>query len=231
MIESLLITGANRGLGLGHVARFAKSGSKVFAGVRDPKNATELQQIAEKSEGRVSIFAYDAEDASSAEAARKAAGDTPIDLLFANAGVYGGDKQNLGKIDANEFARTLNVNTIAPLLLADALKNNVAKSKRKIIAFQSSQMGSNAGTSPGNYAHRSSKAALNKIASTMANELKGNGIIVVTLHPGWVQTDMGGKSAPVTIPQSVEGQLKLFERLTLEMTGGFYNYDGARIAW
>ena len=231
MIESLLITGANRGLGLGHVARFAKSGSKVFAGVRDPKNATELQQIAENPKAvSVSLpmtpkMPHRQKPRGKPQAIRPSIFSSPMLASMAATSRISARSMRMN------FARTLNVNTIAPLLLADALKNNVAKSKRKIIAFQSSQMGSNAGTSPGNYAYRSSKAALNKIASTMANELKGNGIIVVTLHPGWVQTDMGGKSAPVTIPQSVEGQLKLFERLTLEMTGGFYNYDGARIAW
>ena len=101
-----------------------------------------------------------------------------------------------------------------------------------MITFRSSMMGSNADSaSPHYYAYRASKAALNKIASTLAVDLKSRGITVVTLHPGWVRTDMGGPNADISVEQSVDGQQKIFAGLSPEQSGGFFNYDGRPIAW
>ncbi len=121
---------------------------------------------------------------------------------------------------------------MAPLLLAEALVENVAASSRKLIAFQSSRMGSNAeAASPGYYAYRASKAALNKITGSLATELRPRGITVVTLHPGWVRTDMGGANADISVDECVDGQQAFFCTVSLKQTGGFYSYDGRAIAW
>lgn len=231
-MKTVLITGANRGLGLEHARRFAASGATVYAGAREPGKAEELQALGKSSPGKVVVFAYDAHKSDAAANAKKAVGNAPLDLLFANAGVIGGDHQKLGDIAADDFAETLQVNTVAPMLLANALLDNVAASEKKVIAFQSSIMGSNADSpSPHYYAYRASKAALNKIASTLAVDLKARGITVVTLHPGWVRTDMGGPNADISVEQSVDGQQNIFAGLSLAQSGRFFSYDGKPIAW
>lgn len=231
-MKTVLITGANRGIGLEHVARYAKAGATVFAGVRDATKADDLKRVADQFYGRVMLFDYDAADNAAPAAAKAAVKGAPIDLLFANAGVYGDRNQQLGTIDASDFANTLAINTIAPLRLAEAMIEEVAASQRKVIAFQSSKMGSNADSrSGGSYVYRASKAALNKIASTLAEDMKPCGITVVTLHPGWVRTDMGGSGADISVAECVDGQQTLFEDLTLAKSGGFYNFDGSTIAW
>lgn len=231
-MKCVLITGASRGIGLEHVARFAAQGATVFAGVRDRAKADDLRRLMDKGPGKAVLFDYDARDLNAPALAKAAVKDAALDLLFANAGVYGGDQQRLGDIAAQDFADTWKVNTLAPLLLAEALVDAVAASQKKIIAFQSSKMGSNAeARAPGHYAYRASKAALNKISSTLAEELKPRGITVVALHPGWVRTDMGGANADISIAQCVDGQQALLNGLSLRQSGGFYNYDGSSIAW
>ena len=231
-MKTVLITGANRGIGLEHVARYVKSGAKVFAGVRDVTKAENLKRLADTYAGQILLFDYDAADAGAPAAAKAAIKGASLDLVFANAGVYGDRNQQLGTIDAGDFANTLAINTIAPLRLVEALVDEVGASARKIIAFQSSKMGSNADSrSGGSYVYRASKAALNKIASTLAEDLKPRGITVVTLHPGWVCTDMGGSGADISVAECVDGQQALLRDLTLAKSGGFYNYDGDTIAW
>jgi NAD(P)-dependent dehydrogenase (short-subunit alcohol dehydrogenase family) len=228
----VLVTGANRGIGLEHVRRFAARGDTVLAGTREPLAGDDLAVVAGASEGRVEIFAYDAADPAQAVMAAKAAGRRPVDLLFANAGIYDRETSWLGNLNAQAMAHTMLVNTIAPLLLADALTENVAASQRKVIAFQSSLMGSlGAGRSSGSYPYRASKAALNKIAATLAVDLEPRGITVVGLHPGWVRTRMGGAGADITVEQCVDGQQALFGRLDLSMSGKFYNWDGSVLPW
>jgi len=231
-MKTVLITGANRGIGLEHAARYAAAGATVYTGVRDAAKAEDLQKLAKQYPGRVVLFDYDAADAKAPAAAKAALKGTPVDLLFVNAGVYGDRKQQLGGIDPVDFANTLAINTIAPMMLVEALVDEVAASARKVIAFQSSKMGSNADSrSGGSYVYRASKAALNKIASTLAEDLKPRGVTVVTLHPGWVRTDMGGSNADISVAECVDSQQALFEKLDLAKTGGFYNYDGSTIAW
>ena len=231
-MKTILITGANRGIGLEHVARFAGGGATVFAGVRDRAKADDLHRLAHKWPGQVFPFDYDALNSDAPEMAKAALKGSSLDLLFVNAGIYGGKRQQLGDIAADAFIETLKVNTVAPLLLVNALVDAVAASDRKIIAFQSSKMGSNADSvASGNYSYRASKAALNKIASNLSNELRPSGITVVSLHPGWVRTDMGGQNADIAVSECVAGQQKLLNGLSLKQSGGFYNYDGSPIAW
>ena len=232
VIKTVLITGANRGIGLEHVARFAASGAMVFAGVRNRSSADDLHRIAKKWPDTIVLFDYDALNPDAPTIAKATLKDIPLDLLFANAGVYGGEHQRLRDVAANDFVDTLRINTIAPLLLADALIDAVDASYRKIIAFQSSKMGSNTGShSSSSYAYRSSKAALNKIASTLSNELRPRGVTVVSLHPGWVRTSMGGQNADISISECVDGQQAFLSSLSLDWSGGFYNYDGSPIGW
>ena len=107
----------------------------------------------------------------------------------------------------------------------------VARSERKLIVNISSVMGSIAENGGGHYIYRSSKAALNMVTRGLAADLADRGITAVSLHPGWVQTDMGGENAAVTPPNSVAGMRRVIERLTTADSGGFFRYDGAEIAW
>lgn len=231
-MKTVLITGANRGIGLEHVRRFAGRRIRVFATARVPAQATELMELAEANSGLITVLPYDAADPGAPARLKAAVGSTPIDLLFANAGIMGDKTLALGSVDVEEVLQLVRINALAPLKLAEALTDNVASSTSKLIALQSSQMGSiGDNSSGGHYAYRVSKAALNMIAKGMANDLKSRGITVVALHPGWVKTRMGGASAPVTLEQCVLGQQSLFDRLTLADSGCFLNYDGKQLGW
>ncbi|MEJ0059252.1 MAG: SDR family oxidoreductase [Terricaulis sp.] len=211
-MKTILITGANRGIGLEHARRFASRGVKVYATARAPGDAPDLEALAREAEGRVVVLGYDAGKADAARALKAELGDVALDLLFANAGVMGGKRQSFGSVDIEEAIDTLRVNAFAPLQLAETFADNVAKSERKLMAFQSSLMGSVGDNgSGGYYGYRIAKAALNMIAKGVSNDLRGRGVIAVALHPGWVQTRMGGASAPVTIERCVEGQQGLLE--------------------
>jgi short-subunit dehydrogenase len=231
-MKTVVITGANRGIGLEHARCYAERGVQVFATARSLTDAGELQKIASRSNGAVKIVAYDAAHADGHRSLKDAIGDIPVDLLLANAGIMGDRAQMFGSIDVEEMLELFRVNSIAPLRLAQALAGNVAISNRKLIAFQSSQMGSiGDNKSGGYYAYRASKAALNMIANGVANDLKSRGIVAVTLHPGWVKTRMGGSGAPLSVEQSVAGQQRLFEKLNMANTGRFFNYDGKELPW
>jgi NAD(P)-dependent dehydrogenase (short-subunit alcohol dehydrogenase family) len=224
-MKTVLISGANRGIGLEHAQRYAAAGVHVIAAVREVR-APELAAIGAE------IIGYDAADPSAPAKVRAALGERPIDLLFNNAGIYGGDRQNFGGVDPEAFLETIRVNTLGPLLMAQALADNVAASERKIIANQSSLMGSVSDNGMGGYhAYRASKSALNMVSKGLANDLRGRGIIVVALHPGWVKTRMGGENAPVTTADCAQGQQKLLAGLSAAQSGKFFNYDGRELPW
>jgi NAD(P)-dependent dehydrogenase (short-subunit alcohol dehydrogenase family) len=226
-MKTVLISGANRGIGLEHAQRYAAAGAHVIAAVRDTASS-DLKALG----ANVDIIAYDAADPAAPTAVKKAIGDRPIDLLFNNAGIYGGDKQSFGSVDPDAFAEVIQINTLAPLLMAQALIDNVAASERKIIANQSSLMGSIADNGAGGYhAYRASKAALNMLTKGLANDLRSRGVTVVTLHPGWVKTRMGGPNAPVTTADCAAGQQKILAALTPAQSGKFFNYDGKELPW
>lgn len=228
-MRTILITGANRGIGLGHTRRFLERGLSVIATARAPDEAGDLAALRGAYPQSLRILPFDARDPDSPTRLKAAIGDEPIDLLFNNAGI--GDRNGFGAVEAPTFMDVIAVNALAPLLVAQALADNVAASQRKIIANQSSQLGSIADTSAGAYAYRASKAALNMITKALAGDLKARGIITVALHPGWVRTRMGGEQAPVDVDASVAGQQRVLDSLTQEQSGRFFNFDGAPIPW
>ncbi|MDX1581005.1 MAG: SDR family oxidoreductase, partial [Alphaproteobacteria bacterium] len=195
-----LITGANRGIGLGHTKALLERGWTVHACCRDPEGADELRSLANTGhDGELKIHSYDAREE---DAARKLAQEItgPLDILFANAGVMGPSEQGLDKIDYDGLLDTMRVNVAGPLALAQAFADQVAKSTLKVIALQSSRMGSiKDNDSGGKYAYRASKAALNMVGRSLSVDLKDKGIIVLILHPGWVRTDMGGSQGLLTV--------------------------------
>lgn len=230
---NILITGASRGIGLEMVKQYASGdASRIHACCRDPRRAQDLQRIASGTGDRVVIHALDVTDSDRIDALAKELSGEAIDLLMNNAGVYGGRSDGLEPVDGARWIDVLRVNTIAPIKMASAFLGHVEASRRKIIAAVSSKMGSiDDNSSGGYYAYRSSKAALNMAMRNLAIELRGRGIICVSLNPGWVRTDMGGASAPLSVEESVKRLRRVLHAVTAADSGMFLDNDGSHIPW
>lgn len=231
-MSSVLITGANRGLGLELARQYGCEGWRVFACCRDPDEAADLQALAAESHGRLTLHALEVTDHSQIERLARELRDQPLDVLLNNAGLYGPRKMVLGQIDYQKWADVLAVNVMAPLKMVECFLDHVGRSQRKIIACISSAMGSMAQNTDGrHYLYRSSKAALNCVVKSLAIDLRDRHIIAVALNPGWVQTDMGGPSADLTPAESIAGMRQVLGRLRLEDSGKFLSYDGSEVPW
>ncbi|MAL08178.1 MAG: short-chain dehydrogenase [Maricaulis sp.] len=224
-----VITGANRGLGLAHAKRYLERGWTVHAACRNPDAADALGAL----NGKLHIYRYDAASPDDANQLARSI-DAPVDLLFANAGVMGAERgeQAFGHVAPDAWIEALRINALGPLMLAQAFADKVAASAHKKIALQSSRMGSIADNSSGSgYVYRPSKAALNAIGKSLAVDLKPRGIAVAILHPGWVQTDMGGDNALLSVEESVAGQQAILDDLTIETSGSFWHQSGEILPW
>jgi NAD(P)-dependent dehydrogenase (short-subunit alcohol dehydrogenase family) len=229
-MRTLLISGANRGLGLEFVRQYLAAGDKVIAGVRDPAQAEALRAL--PGQDRLEVHALDVAEGASVEAFRAAVGGQPIDILIANAGVYGGDRQDrLGDIDHDAWLKTLAVNVVGPVRLAEAFVDNVAKGRDRKMVAVSSLMGSTADSSGGSIIYRSSKAALNNAWRNIALQLQGRGIACFPVHPGWVKTDMGGAQAPLTPEQAISSLRAHIDQWSLADSGRFLGWDGRELPW
>ncbi len=231
-MPSILVTGANRGLGLEWCRQYAAAGWRVHATCRHPESAAELQALA-AGDGRVSLHRLDVSDAETVYALRAELGETPIDVLVNNAGVYMEKYAPDAALRYDEWLYTLAVNTLGAVRVSEALAPNVARSSSRLIVTMSSHMGSIADISaPGSLYYRSSKAALNAAMKGLALAYRPLGIVVLILHPGWVKTRMGGwDEAPLTPEQSVAGMRRLVEGCTADMSGRFFRYDGRELPW
>lgn len=232
-MKTVLITGANRGIGLELARQYAADGWRVLACSRDPRKSDALVQLAAHHPERVKIHALDLADAMQiARLSHELAGEA-IDLLVNNAGVYPeADARGFGHTDYAEWARAFEINTMAPLRMAEAFAAHVARSETKILATISSKMGSIADNgSGGSYLYRSSKAAVNMVVKSLSVDLRPSGIIAVVFNPGWVRTDMGGPNALIEVEQSVSGLRKAIGKLTPADSGKFFDYDGSEIPW
>jgi NAD(P)-dependent dehydrogenase (short-subunit alcohol dehydrogenase family) len=231
-MPSVLITGANRGLGLEFARQYAAGGWRVFACCRRPDAAADLLAIAGGSEGRTTIHSLDVADHDQIAALAKELRDEAIDLMLNNAGVYEPHQTQLGKIDFAAWANLLAVNLLAPTRLVECFLDNVARSDKKQIACLSSQMGSIAGNmSGGHYLYRSSKAALNMVVKSLALDLHDRGVTVVALDPGWARTDMGGPEADLAPADSVSGMIHVLSGLKIGDSGKFLSYNDAQLPW
>ena len=231
-MPSVLITGANRGLGLEFARQYLADGWQVYAACRDPASASELRQGAEDSGERMRILAMDVTDAGSVKAAAAELDKQAIDLLLNNAGVGGARGQTIGNIDYEAWAKVLEVNTLGPMRVSEVFVDHVARSERKLIVTLTSGMGSIAdNTAGGSIAYRSSKAAVNMVMRSLAIDLAPRGITCVVVNPGWVQTDMGGPNANLTPAESVTRLRHLIENLGPRHSGKFFNHDGRQYDW
>ena len=231
-MPSVLITGANRGLGLEFARQYAADGWQVYASYRDLSSASKLRRLANTSEDNVRTMALDVTDPSSVKAAVTKLEGQAIDLLLNNAGVGGARGQIIGNIVYAAWKKVLEVNTMGPMRVSEAFVDLVARSKRKLIVTLTSGMGSiTDNTSGGSIAYRSSKAAVNMVMRSLAIDLAPRGITCVVINPGWVLTDMGGPNATMTPAESVERLRDLIATLGPAQSGRFLNYDGREYPW
>ena len=230
-MKNILITGANRGLGLGFVKNFLGKNVNVVSTTRDIKSSRELLTLKERFPDKLEIFELDLLKESAGYTLANFLGDRPIDILINNAGI-GSTNQHFQAVSPKPWLEVLKVNLIAPLMVTQSIIDNVKKGSDKKIYFLSSQLGSIAdNTGGGMYIYRSSKAGLNQIVKSLSVDLKPQEITVVSLHPGWVKTDMGGPNAPVSIDESVGGMIRVIETTDIKHTGKFLNYDGRELPW
>jgi NAD(P)-dependent dehydrogenase (short-subunit alcohol dehydrogenase family) len=228
-MHTVFITGAKRGIGFEFTKQYAEDGWKVLACCRDPGNSPELLALAQKN-SNIQVVTLDVMNFKQIEQVADTLQHTPIDVLINNAGVY--PESRFGDVDMDEWSRAFKINSMAPFKLAEAFQANLAKSQLKKLATLSSKMGSiDDNTSGGSYIYRSTKTAVNMVMKSLSIDLATAGISVVTLHPGWVLTDMGGPNAHINVKTSVSGLRNVIDKLTLVSTGKFIAYDGKEIAW
>jgi NAD(P)-dependent dehydrogenase (short-subunit alcohol dehydrogenase family) len=225
-MTTILITGANRGIGLELTRQYAAEGARIIACCRAPVRAEALNAIAAQHPGQVEVLALDVADPAQIEALKAALGERAIDILINNAGIYGPSE-----IDLDGWIETFRVNAIAPVLVSRALRGALKRGKDKKLVAITSVLGSTAGNSGGMYAYRSSKAALNNAMRGLSIDWAADKILVAILHPGWVKTDMGGQAAPVTPEQSVTGLRARIAEMTAANSGGYRDYAGAELPW
>lgn len=228
-METVLITGANRGIGLELTKQFLKLGYHVIATYRNEASCERLEEL--KPSGRLSLYQLEVTSEASISALANQLKSQPIDILINNAGVLGPETQSIESVNTAEWLDTFAVNTIAPFNVSTMLLDNLRKSSNPRLITISSELGSLIRESSGMLAYSSSKAAINKVMRILALELKPEGIIVCPLHPGWVKTDMGGPDAKISIEESVEGLVELIRKLTLENTGQFLTWKGEEHTW
>jgi NAD(P)-dependent dehydrogenase (short-subunit alcohol dehydrogenase family) len=231
-MTSVLITGANRGLGFEFARQYAGDGWRVFAACRDPASAGGLQPLAQSTGGKLTTVAMDVTNAQSLAQAATQLKDVAIDVLINSAGIAGAPGQSAGNVDYLSWANVLAVNTMGPLRVIESFLDHIARSERRLVVTLTSGMGSLAdNTSGGSIAYRSSKAAVNMVMRSAAIDLAPRRIHCVLVNPGWVRTDMGGPSAPLTPQESVTALRRLIDTFGPNHSGKFYHYDGREYPW
>lgn len=232
---TVLITGANRGIGLALAREYAAAGWTLITTARKPAGAADLKALAAANPGRVSIEPLDVLDHASIDALAARYRGRPIDVLINNAGITGNRFQQVpGKFDYAEFRQVLETNVIAPLKIADTFLPQVQASRLKKIVVISSSEGSIAEVKrPAGYFYRSSKSAVNMVMRNLALELKPRGVTVVLVNPGPVDTDMmKGAPIPLQSPAEAAGRvIAVTAKATLEDTGKFWDYRGGELPW
>ncbi|TLY84259.1 MAG: SDR family oxidoreductase [Gammaproteobacteria bacterium] len=231
-MNTVLVTGANRGIGLEFARQYAVDGWRVLAGCRNPDSAQALQRLMPDMEGRLSLVEIDVTDVGSVQRAAVEGDQGAIDVLINCAGVMGKSDQTIGTIDYDDWEHVLDVNVLGPARMTEAFLERVAQSSRRTIVTITSGMGSLADNTSGGYIpYRTSKAAVNMVMRSAAIDLARQRITCVVINPGWVKTDMGGRGATLTPEQSVSAMRRLIERLGPKDSGRFYNYDGREYPW
>lgn len=227
----IAITGASRGIGLELVRQWAARGAKVLAAAREPLQATELQALAKRLPERVHVHRCDVTGEADVAAFARAYEGVPVDVLVNNAGVMG-SREPLARVDLADVSKTFEANAVGPLRVTRALLPNLRIGSRKLVLHLSSKMASISDNgSGGYYAYRMSKVALNMMSKSLAVDLEPEGISSVVVHPGWVQTSMGGPHAPVSVEASAAALIELATTLDRSASGSFIDWTGRPIPW
>lgn len=232
-MRHILITGANRGLGLELTRQTLDRGDHVFATCRHPEEAHALRALNDVHAAQLSILSLDVTDEASIIAAEEMVRTQTdhLDILINNAGVNPRGER-LGDLDAETLLHTFHVNSVGPMMVAQRFLDLLRAGERSKIVNISSQMGSLIQKkSGGSYSYCTSKAALNMLTRALAFDLRSEGIIVVAMHPGWVRTDMGGSHAPLSPAESVSGMLRVIDKLKPTDTGRFLTWRGRKHPW
>ena len=230
--QTILVTGASRGLGLEFTRQYAAEGWKVVAACRAPGDAAELKRLADGSGGRIQVIALDVTDAAGVKAAAASLAGIPIDVLVNNAGVGSPKGQKIGSLDYAAWQRVLDTNTLGPMRVVEAFLANVEMGGQKKIVTITSGMGSiEDNGSGGSYAYRSSKAAVNMVVKSLSIDLAARGITCIVMNPGWVRTDMGGPGGQLSPQQSIAAMRKVIAGLKPGDSGKFFNHDGRQYPW
>ena len=225
-MHTVLIIGASRGIGLEFTRQYLARGSRVIACCRNPSSASALQAMAGQA---LEVVGLDVSDSAAVAGLPAKLPGEHLDLFINNAGIYG-DRQGLADADWDEWLDVMSVNVIAPLMLTRVLLPLMAANGK--LVYLSSKMGSIADNSGGGaYVYRSSKTALNQVVKSLSIDLASRGLSAAALHPGWVQTDMGGPNALIDTATSVGGLMRVIDRLDAASSGRFFNYDGQEIPW
>ena len=231
-MKTLFLTGANRGIGLAIVKEALNRDYRIFAGCRQPQQARELQTLAARYPDRLIPIAIDVTDLRSIEDAydHLIAETDEIDLLINNAGFFPRG-EHIGNLDPQTMLHAFHVNSVGPMIIVQTFLRLLKSSFDAKIINITSQLGSITLHMSNHYSYNSSKAALNMLTRILASELRPTGIVAVVVHPGWVQTDMGGSAAPLKPAESARGILDLAERLDMNDTGEFFTWDGRKHPW
>lgn len=235
-MQHIAITGANRGIGLEFVRQYvARPETVIYAMTRLPDEKGPLQELAAAAKGRIHIIMLEcADDNSIHDAADAIAAKTDrIDILINNAAINPpGAVQYFDTITSDVMLHVLHINTVAPMLIVQAMVGLLRKGSLPKIVNISSEMGSLNGRDYGGfYGYCTSKAALNMVTRGMAIDLNESSIVTIALDPGWVQTDMGGEEADLTPQESVSGMLRVIDSLTRKDNGAFLRWTGHTLPW
>lgn len=241
-MSTVLISGANRGIGLEHVRQALAEGSQVIAGCRSPADADDLQALAAQFGPKLGTEALDVASASSIAALAERLQGVPIDVLINNAGLYGNPDapsypggvpaQSLQGMDYDLWDRIQAINVVGPFRLTAALTPNLLAGARRLVVMMSSDLGSIGNNTLGtSHAYRASKAALNMLTRGLAIDLKDQGVTVISMAPGWTRTALGGDGGHWSVEDSVKGQRQVLSKIGLAESGQFIDLTGKTVAW
>jgi NAD(P)-dependent dehydrogenase (short-subunit alcohol dehydrogenase family) len=227
----VLVTGSSRGIGLELVRQYADDGYDVVATCRDPERAAELRAVATAAPGdAVTVEPLDVTSEDQLDTVAAGLGDTPIDILYCNAAVFGGSRSRFPDVDWQAWRNAFETNTLGAIRVALRLWPNVAASHERKIVFVSSRAGLPREATPNrSYVYGSSKAALNSAARALALDLASQDVTAVLLNPGHVQTGIGGAQAPMSSSESVARMRAVVRGLTPAHAGKFLHYDGSEL--
>jgi NAD(P)-dependent dehydrogenase (short-subunit alcohol dehydrogenase family) len=230
-MSTVLVTGANRGIGLEFCRQYGSANWTVIACCREPEQAFELIHLSQKLS--IHIEAVDVSKFEQIDALSKKLTNISIDLLINNAGIYPDSTDSgFGALGYDFWTQAFLVNTMSPVKMAEAFLPQIKRSNKKLLVNISSLMGSIAdNTSGGSLFYRTSKAALNAAMKTLSIDLEKQQIGVLTLHPGWVKTDMGGRNALISVNESVLGMRTVIENYASHQSGSFIKFDGTSLPW